>query len=90
MKHTELHKHLFWVFFFFLVNQVFLDADYGGLYLDADQWVLRSLDDLRRFPVTLGVEFNGSRICNAMFLAEPNASLLNRWFVDSFLLNFSS
>lgn len=44
-----------------------------------DQLVLRSLDDLRQSDVTLGVEFNGSRICNAMFLAKPQAGFLLRW-----------
>ena len=60
-------------------------AEYGGVYLDGDTWVLRSLDDLRQYPATVGEEDKGQRICNALMLAEPDAAFVHRWY-DGFVL----
>jgi hypothetical protein len=54
---------------------------HGGIYLDADVLVQRSFDDLLEYPMVLGQEGEGGGIGmgNAVMLAEPNASFLQRW-----------
>ncbi|KAL8596280.1 hypothetical protein ACOMHN_021320 [Nucella lapillus] len=51
---------------------------YGGVYLDTDHLVLRSLDDLRQYPVVMGTE-TGTQLGNGFFLAEPEAEFLRLW-----------
>ncbi|KAL8614569.1 hypothetical protein ACOMHN_038441 [Nucella lapillus] len=52
--------------------------EYGGVYLDTDHLVLRSLDDLRQYPVVMGTE-TGTKLGNGFFLAEPEAEFLRLW-----------
>ena len=54
----------------------------GGIYLDTDTMVLKSLDDLRHNDdIVLGLyEYN--RIGNAAILANKNSFLLKKWFLE--------
>ncbi|XP_063412061.1 uncharacterized protein LOC134694887 [Mytilus trossulus] len=52
---------------------------FGGIYIDTDEIILRSLDPLRKYPVTLSraVDYN---LSNGLILAERNATFLNIWY----------
>ena len=50
----------------------------GGIYIDADVIVLRSLDPLRYYEFTLGVE-GDSLLCNAVIISSPSSMFLRRW-----------
>lgn len=54
-------------------------AGFGGIYIDTDEIILRSLDPLRKYPVTLSraVDYN---LSNGLILAERNATFLNIWY----------
>ena len=54
----------------------------GGIYLDCDVLVHRDFDPLLRESVVLGQQGEGGRIglCDAVILAEPNASFIRRWY----------
>jgi hypothetical protein len=52
---------------------------HGGIYLDADVFVHRGFDKLLGYSAVLGQQ-DGKRLCNAVILAEPNASFLQRWY----------
>ena len=58
--------------------------EYGGIYLDADVFVHRSFDDLLQHSVVLGIERSDfdRGLCNAVILAEQNASFLRRWHAE--------
>jgi hypothetical protein len=53
----------------------------GGIYLDADVFVHRAFDDLLHYSVVLGMEQEevDRGLCNAVILAEQNATFLRRW-----------
>eukprot|EP01083_Nonionella_stella_P081973 226123_1 len=53
---------------------------YGGLYIDSDVWLLKSLEPLRHYPMTLGREDDGYALPNAAILAHPQSRFLRRWF----------
>lgn len=59
----------------------------GGMYIDFDVIALRSLDKLRVYPCTLGVESGSEQtagLVNAgLILAEPNSTFIRRW-LDSY------
>ncbi|BES90441.1 Glycosyltransferase sugar-Hypothetical protein region containing DXD motif [Nesidiocoris tenuis] len=53
---------------------------HGGIYLDMDSYVVRSLDDFRRYEMTLGWEdVSGGGISNQVILAHKNARFLKEW-----------
>ncbi|KZT51932.1 glycosyltransferase family 32 protein [Calocera cornea HHB12733] len=63
----------------------------GGVYLDQDTFVIRSFDDAGLFtePTVLGMEadpyaekmeWEPGGLCNAIIVAKPGASFLQRWF----------
>lgn len=64
----------------------------GGIYLDSDVFALRSFDSIRNSPrdIVLGHE-GGDRsgLCNAIILARPASSFLERWIAsyDSFKIS---
>lgn len=64
----------------------------GGIYLDLDTLCLKPLDELRAFECVMGKEFfywsstpeeprqkYYKGLCNAVLLAQPNASFLLKW-----------
>ena len=52
--------------------------EYGGIYLDYDVIVLRSLDELRRFPYTVGKE-KGDKFNAGVILAHKDSLFLKLW-----------
>lgn len=52
--------------------------EHGGVYLDLDVLLLRSLTPLLRHDCTLAAEATFG-ICNAVILARPGAAFLKRW-----------
>lgn len=58
-----------------------LFSEFGGIYIDADEIILKSLDPLRRYPFTLShaVEYN---LSNGLILAEKNATFLSVWMSE--------
>jgi hypothetical protein len=74
-------------------------AEYGGIYIDTDAYILQSLDSLRLFPFTLAMDnlvnkrasHLPKRLNNGVIFSEKNSSFLNIWMksynnfrVDSF------
>ena len=53
----------------------------GGIYLDSDTLVMRSLDDLRRHDMVLGEESHIS-LANGAVLASKDSWFLKRWFQE--------
>ncbi|PVD32955.1 hypothetical protein C0Q70_08402 [Pomacea canaliculata] len=53
--------------------------EYGGVYLDTDSVVLKSLDHVRIHPVVMGTEVSGWNLCNGMMLSEKNSTFLQLW-----------
>jgi predicted O-methyltransferase YrrM len=56
----------------------------GGIYLDCDMFVHRDFDDLLENSVVIGQEGEQGKfgLCNAVILAEPDASFLKRWYAE--------
>ncbi|XP_076088311.1 uncharacterized protein LOC143058747 [Mytilus galloprovincialis] len=54
---------------------------FGGIYMDTDEIILRSLDNLRKYPFTLShaVDHN---LSNGLILSEKNAAFLSKWFSE--------
>lgn len=50
----------------------------GGIYLDTDVLVMKSLDELRNFPATLGRE-GQVLLNNGVILAQPKAAFICVW-----------
>lgn len=55
-----------------------LIAEYGGIYLDHDVIVLKSLNPLRNYDVTLGREMP-SLLANGVIVARQGAPFLRIW-----------
>ena len=51
----------------------------GGIYMDDDVIVLRSLNDLRKNKMVLGEE-NSDALANSVILASKNSWFLQRWY----------
>ncbi|XP_076082507.1 uncharacterized protein LOC143053599 isoform X2 [Mytilus galloprovincialis] len=54
---------------------------FGGIYVDTDEIILRSLDPLRKYPFTLSHETDWN-LSNGLILAEKNATFLNIWYSE--------
>lgn len=55
-------------------------AQYGGIFLDNDVFVVRSLDNFRRFEMTIGwVEHPSYSLSNQAIIANRNARFLKMW-----------
>ena len=52
---------------------------YGGIYLDFDAIVVRSLEPLLKHEITLGRE-KETRVGNGVIIAKPNALFLRIWY----------
>jgi len=59
--------------------QVMLEV--GGIYLDDDVIVLRSLDELRKNDMVLGEE-NFDALANSVIIANKDSWFLKRWFEE--------
>ncbi|XP_069131617.1 uncharacterized protein [Argopecten irradians] len=55
--------------------------DFGGIYMDNDEILLRSLDPLRKYNFTLSHEFNYN-LANGLIMSSRNASFVNRWYQE--------
>ncbi|XP_074653988.1 uncharacterized protein LOC141908075 isoform X2 [Tubulanus polymorphus] len=51
---------------------------YGGIYTDLDVIVLKSMDPLRKFPMTMGLE-EPMMLCNGIIISAPQAEFLKIW-----------
>ena len=61
--------------------RIMILMEYGGIYLDNDQYVIRSLDRYRQFEMTVGFENMDKFIMGSQLLvAHRNARLLRAWF----------
>ncbi|XP_033727428.1 uncharacterized protein LOC117316770 isoform X1 [Pecten maximus] len=52
--------------------------EYGGVYLDLDTVLLRSLDPLMDFPVTMSLEY-WSNLWNGLIIAERDPVFIRHW-----------
>ena len=59
--------------------QILLEV--GGIYMDDDVYVLKSLDDLRTNEMVLGEE-NYDALANSVIMASKNAWFLHRWYQE--------
>ena len=53
--------------------------DYGGIYLDTDALLLKSLMPLMNNSCVLGTESDNDTVANAVMLAEPHNPFLQKW-----------
>ncbi|KAF6203134.1 hypothetical protein GE061_003550 [Apolygus lucorum] len=60
------------------VARLFVLMTYGGIFLDGDSYIVRSLDDFRKFEFTLGWQKEGG-ISNQVIIAHRNARFLYEW-----------
>nr|XP_039263109.1 uncharacterized protein LOC120339107 isoform X2 [Styela clava] len=51
---------------------------HGGIYLDTDAFILRSMDPLRKFPFTMGRSVEDA-FSSGVILSEPNSTFLQTW-----------
>lgn len=51
---------------------------YGGIYMDNDSYVVRSLNDLRKYEMAIGWRV-GKNMGNQVFVAHKNARFLKQW-----------
>ncbi|XP_039263102.2 uncharacterized protein LOC120339101 isoform X1 [Styela clava] len=51
---------------------------HGGIYLDTDAFILRSMDPLRKFPFTMGRSVQDA-FSSGVILSEPNSTFLQTW-----------
>ena len=56
----------------------------GGMYIDSDVIPLRSFQDLRKYPLVMGMEeaAGQSGLANAVILAAPNTTFIQRWWAE--------
>ncbi|XP_052285699.1 uncharacterized protein LOC127881653 [Dreissena polymorpha] len=55
--------------------------EYGGIYLDTDQVLLKPLEMFRSYDVTIGLD-NGGQVANSIILAKKNAAFINLWLEE--------
>ena len=65
-------------FYFIYLNFFVFFAEYGGIYLDTDEIILRSLEDLmdHNFTLSHATDFN---LSNGLILSTPNATFISHW-----------
>jgi hypothetical protein len=64
------------------VTRIKLLQEFGGIYLDQDVYVVKSLDIYRKYEMTLGWD-NYNFFSNAIFIAHKNSRFLNL-YLDSY------
>lgn len=53
----------------------------GGMYLDSDVVPLKSWEDLRHTPLSMGLESDAG-LCNAVMVGAPNTTFIRRWWAE--------
>lgn len=56
-----------------------MSTELGGIYVDNDQFVLRSLDGLYNESMVISTEVKNFNCGNGFLLAEPKAPFLHHW-----------
>ena len=70
------------------VSRVKILLESGGIYLDTDVWLIRSLDPLRTHPCVLGAErTNPLTLCGGVILAIKSSTFLKLW-MEHFLVDY--
>lgn len=54
-------------------------TEYGGIYLDTDQILLKSVDKYRNNDVTIGIDY-GTAAANSIIIAKRNALFIKYWY----------
>lgn len=70
------------------VTRVRVLMEHGGIYLDSDSFVVRSLDDFRRYEMTIGWK-PGKDMGNQILVAHKNARFLKLWY-ESYRNNYNA
>lgn len=68
------------------VDRVIILMEYGGIYLDLDVLSIRSFDELRKYPCTIGYE-NSDYVCGGIIICSSNSPFLLLWlnaFLDDY------
>lgn len=68
------------------VDRTKILSEYGGVYLDFDTFVLRPLEDLRRYECTIGLE-QPTKACGSIIICAPKALFLLMWlnsYIDDY------
>lgn len=55
--------------------------EYGGIYLDTDQYILRSLDEFRNNDCTMGVAHDGE-MGSALIIATRHSKFIQKWIAS--------
>lgn len=57
----------------------FFVSEYGGIYLDTDQVLLKSVDKFRNNDATIGLDY-GTAAANSLIIAKKNAMFIKLWY----------
>ncbi|XP_022321629.2 uncharacterized protein LOC111123532 isoform X2 [Crassostrea virginica] len=60
------------------VARLLVLKEYGGIYLDTDEVILRSLEDLMDYNFTLS-HATDNNLSNGLILSTPNATFISHW-----------
>lgn len=67
---------------FYSIRKPFSFAEYGGIYMDTDQLILKPLDVFRNDDTTIGLDYS-TQVANSLILAKPQAAFIKLWY-DSY------
>ena len=56
--------------------------EFGGIYLDADVWLLREPTALQTCECVLGLQEGTYGLCNAVIMAAPQARFIKQWIEE--------
>ncbi|XP_062611394.1 uncharacterized protein LOC134273219 isoform X2 [Saccostrea cucullata] len=76
-------KHISWVQHKSDIVRLHILKEYGGIYCDTDQIILRSLNVFRNDECTMGNAHDGS-LGSALILAAKNSRFINKW-IESYI-----
>ena len=70
-----------WISFIFaFIEYIFSSfSEYGGIYLDTDEIVLKSFDEFRNYSITLCSEIIGNNLANGIIVAVRNTTFVHMW-----------
>jgi mannosyltransferase OCH1-like enzyme len=57
-------------------------SGYGGVYMDTDHLLLRSIDSLLNESTVIGTETKGVQCGNGFLIAKPHAPFLSLWLAN--------
>ncbi|KAK7088082.1 hypothetical protein V1264_022049 [Littorina saxatilis] len=69
------------------VTRLQILIDYGGVYVDTDQYLLRPVDALLNHSVVIGTEVEGVKCGNGLIFSEPQAPFLKLWLASYVTFN---